>query len=321
MIRIAGKNKILQYSIGGVLAVVILFGWFSIPLVSNSSLDSAVPYGNPFKSRSINLYSLGGEIPLESGAPGSPLSGEMINNPVTSGEEISSSLLHTTGEGIIWGEKEESGGPSENKKGDASSDYSANIGSGGMSAPGKKLSPMPSLSSGGGGTMTSSGKSHDKFFGKGTPSANLVPANLDTDKGKDKSLKVSYGGSGGNALSSLKTAGARSLMASSSRDADLQRGGAASAFGSSKKPERESLSTNLENVSSAAGLELGQVANDLKANDPTLNKKIIRPPAPKPAGLTEEDKEKQFQQQMKMMFLQMLLQCALGAVFGTAVGK
>jgi hypothetical protein len=89
------KNKSTQYVIGGTVAVIILGIWVSIPLMSGSSLDSSISAGNPFRSKVADIGLLGSDIASEAGAPGSPLSGEMINNPATSGEDIASSLFQS----------------------------------------------------------------------------------------------------------------------------------------------------------------------------------------------------------------------------------
>ena len=89
------KNKSTQYVIGGTIAVIILGLWISIPLMTGSSLDSSISSGNPFRSKAGNMSLLGSDISSEGGAPGSPLSGAMIDNPATSGDETASSLFQS----------------------------------------------------------------------------------------------------------------------------------------------------------------------------------------------------------------------------------
>jgi hypothetical protein len=78
------KSKNTQYAVGGVIAVVIVFAWLSLPLMQKSSFDTSVPSGNPFKSKAVDLNSL--EIPAEGSAPGYALSGMMSDNPATAGD-------------------------------------------------------------------------------------------------------------------------------------------------------------------------------------------------------------------------------------------
>ena len=95
MLNLKGKKgKTIQYAIGGVVGFIILVLWFSVPLMDKSAWNTAVPEGNPFSSKSVDLRGLSDGMGYESGAPGGPLSGEMIYNPATSGEDINSSLYN-----------------------------------------------------------------------------------------------------------------------------------------------------------------------------------------------------------------------------------
>ena len=105
MLNLKGKNnKTKQYAIGGVVGFVILVLWFSVPLMDKSAWNTAVPEGNPFSSKSVDLRGLSDGMGYESGAPGGPLSGEMTYNPATSGEDINSSLYNGGFEGLSDGE-------------------------------------------------------------------------------------------------------------------------------------------------------------------------------------------------------------------------
>jgi hypothetical protein len=99
--------------------------------------------------------------------------------------------------------------------------------------------------------------------------------------------------------------------------------GASSAFGKAK-PDSASLDGVMERESNSAGTQLGNLDQDLKRNDPSLNKKAIKPPEPKAenaigsssstaAGVSEDDK-------IKMMIVQMMISSILGPVFG-AIGN
>lgn len=105
MLNLKGKkSKTAQYAIGGVVGFVILILWFSVPLMDKSAWNTAVPEGNPFSSKSVDLRGLSDGMSYESGAPGSPLSGAMIDNPATSGQDINSSLYSSGFDEISDGE-------------------------------------------------------------------------------------------------------------------------------------------------------------------------------------------------------------------------
>ena len=116
------QNKPMQYVVGGTVAVIILGLWISMPLMNSSSMSSSVSAGNPFKSKVADISSLGSDVALEGSAPGSALSGEMINNPATSGESILSSLFQS--------------GPEDAPGAEASASASASADAGAAPAPG-----------------------------------------------------------------------------------------------------------------------------------------------------------------------------------------
>lgn len=300
------KNKSTQYVIGGTVAVIILGFWVSLPLLSGSSLDSSVSAGNPFRSKVADIGMLGSEISSEAGAPGSPLSGEMINNPATSGEDIASSLFQS---GI---------GSEEETPVDATADASApapsapgsglaSAGAPAPSGPRGKLSAAASITGGNSNSMTAGG-THNKFFGSGGQKAEFTaaaPADFKKIAANDKKSSL---------VAMLSGSADKSLLAAKTGKADEARGGAASAFGGSVKGgASDNLNGELERGSALSGLQLGQTAADLKKNDPSLSKTKITPPA-KPED--NKDASEEMKNQIKMMVIQMVLKMALGMVFG-----
>ena len=293
------KNKSTQYVIGGTVAVIILGLWISLPLMTGSSLDSNVSAGNPFRSRVADISLLGSDISAEGGAPGSPLSGEMINNPATSGDETASSLFQS--------------GPSEDEAAapSASGSGSAGIPGGSSgSAPRGKLSAAASITSGNSSSMSSGGK-HDKFFGSGNQKSEFAPvAPTDFKKTASEDKKSAL-------VAMLNSSADKSSLAAKSGKMDEARGGSGSAFANtSKGPGGNDLNGALEKNSALAGLQMGQTAQDLKKNDPSLSKTKITPPS-KPED--ETDKSEEAKQQLKMMIIQMVLKMAIGMVFGVPV--
>jgi len=299
------KSKSTQYAIGGTVAVIMLALWIGLPLMSGSSLDSNVSAGNPFRSKVADIGMLGSDIASEGGAPGSPLSGEMINNPATSGESIASSLFQS--------------GPVEEETAEAAatSDASASApvapppsGSAGapsaMGPKGGKLAAAASITGGNSNSMTAGGM-HNKFFGSGAQKAEFAPA-------AKADLKPAAVDKKNSLVAMLGSSAQKSESAAKTGNMDQAKGGAASAFGSSAKgPTGENLNGQMEQSSALSGLQMGQTAQDLKKNDPSLSKTKITPPS-KPEDATDESEE--MKKQIKMMIIQMVLKMALGAVFG-----
>jgi len=295
------KNKSTQYVIGGTVAVIILGIWVSIPLMSGSSLDSSISAGNPFRSKVADIGLLGSDIASEAGAPGSPLSGEMINNPATSGEDIASSLFQS-GPGV-----EEPAAVTAEAS--VSADAPAPSASGAAPAPAGprgKLAAAPSITGGNSNSMTAGGI-HNKFFGTGNNKAELASVSA-ADLGKSPSaekrntLVALLGSSADKSQSALKTGA----------DLGAAKGGAAQAFANTSKTASTDLNSGLEQQTALSGLQMGQTAQDLKKNDPSISKTKVTPPS-KPEDATDESEE--MKNQIKMMVIQMVLKMALGAVF------
>ncbi|MDP2865462.1 MAG: hypothetical protein Q8O90_04390 [Elusimicrobiota bacterium] len=301
----AKKKKSTQYVIGGTVAVIILGLWISLPLMTGSSLDSSASSANPFSSRAANLSLLGSEISAEGGAPGSPLSGAMIDNPATSGEEIASSLFQS---GLVGDEaaapaSADAGAPAPG----ASASASASAGAPAPSGPRGKLNASASLTGGNANSMSSGGK-HDKFFGgagsQKSELAPLAPADLKKLAGPDKKSGL---------VAMLSNSADKSALAAKTGDMNAAKGGASAAFANTAKAGGSDLSNDLESKAVGAGMQMGQTAQDLKKNDPSLNKTKVTPPA-EPEDVTDKDEE--MKQQIKMMIIQMVLKSLLGAVFG-----
>ncbi|PKM98800.1 MAG: hypothetical protein CVU79_00710 [Elusimicrobia bacterium HGW-Elusimicrobia-3] len=295
------KNKSTQYVIGGTVAVIILGIWVSIPLMSGSSLDSRVSAGNPFRSKVADIGLLGSDIASEAGAPGSPLSGEMINNPATSGEDIASSLFQS-GPGVEEPE-------AVTAEASVSADAPAPSASGAAPAPAAprgKLAAAASITGGNSNSMTAGG-THNKFFGTGNNKAELASVSA-ADLGKSASVEkrntlvALLGNSANKSQSALKTGA----------DLGAAKGGAAQAFANTSKTSSTDLNSNLEEQTALSGLQMGQTAQDLKKNDPSISKTKVTPPS-KPEDATDESEE--MKNQIKMMVIQMVLKMALGAVF------
>ena len=301
------KNKSTQYVIGGTVAVIILGLWISLPLMSGSSLDSSVSTGNPFRSKVADISLLGSDISSEGGAPGSPLSGDMINNPATSGEEIASSLFESgpgSDEPAVAVSADASAAPAASPMASAGAPAAP-------SGPRGRLSAAASITAGNSSSMSSGGK-HDKFFGTGNQKSEFAPAApadlkkmAATDK-KNSPLLAMLG----------NTADKSVLAAKTGSSMDAAKGGSASAFANTAKASGSDLNNGFENLTAQAGLQMGQTAQDLKKNDPSLNKSKIVPPA---TPEKVEDKDDEMKQQLKMMIIQMVLKMALGAVLGVPV--
>ncbi len=302
----AKKAKSTQYIIGGTVGVLILALWISLPLMSGSSMDGGVSAGNPFKSRVADLSDLS-DIPSEGGAPGSPLSGEMINNPATSGEDIASSLFQS-------GISEEEAAPEAAASADPASGAvpgvpSASGGAPAAGGPRGKLSTAASISGGNSNSMTAGGL-HNKFFGSGAGKAEVAPAlpGADLKKMAAKDNKSSL-------VAMLGSSADKSQLAAKSGKMDAAQNGAASAFGASAKAAGSDLNNEFEGKAMESGLQLGQTAQDLKKSDPSLSKTKVTPPS-KPKDATDESEE--MKNQIKMMIIQMVLKAAFAGM-GLAV--
>ncbi len=300
------KPQFTRYAIGGAVAVVILFAWISIPLMQSSPLDSSVGTGGFFKSRTADVNSLGSEIPQEGGAPGYSLNGGMLNNPVTSGENIAATLFQS-------GPSEE-GAPEDLSAGAFASavqvpDAPAPSGgaAGAAAAPGikAKMSMVPSMGSGGANTMTIGG-THDKFFGSGAgvKKEDVLAASAKNVRRPDLAQDRK-----GALVAGLEKMSAKSSLASRSVSADGSRDGASSAFDGGVKTRSASLNTAIEAASQGAGISMDAAAQDLKRNDPSMSSKKITIPEPK------VDKDKEADEEMKKMILQMLMSSLLGGLF------
>ena len=296
----AKRSKTTQYAIGAVVGIIIVALWISIPLMSGSSSDASVSAGNPFHSQVADISVLGSDIPSEGGAPGSPLSGEMINNPATSGEEIASSLF-------------QSGADEEAPLAEPSADAGAAPSAAPSSAPGipspsgsgsgAKLSMAASLSGGNSNSMTAGGV-HNKFFGGGNQKAELAPIS-----GADIKKMASADKPGG-LVAMLGAANEKSQLAARTGSMDAAKGGASEAFGGAAKPGAADLNGKLEDQAAVSGLELGEVAADLKKSDPSISKKKVKLPEPK------AEKDDKASDEMKQMIIQMIISAVLKVALG-----
>jgi hypothetical protein len=298
-------GKSTQYAIGGTVAVIILGLWVSLPLMSGSTLDSRVSAGNPFRSKVADIGLLGSDISSEAGAPGSPLSGAMINNPATSGEDIASSLFQS--------------GPLSEDPVDVSASASAEAGAPSPGAPsasaaapapagaGSKLRAAASITAGNSNSATAGG-THNKFFGAGAQKSEFAPVAPSEVKKPVIDKKTAL-------TAMLSSSAEKSKAAAASGKMDDAKGGSAAAFGGAAPAKGLDLNDDYEQQSTASGLQMGQTAQDLKKNDPSLSKTKITPPS-KPEDATDESEE--MKNQIKMMVIQMVLKMALGMVFGVA---
>ncbi|MEI7481940.1 MAG: hypothetical protein WCK75_06285 [Elusimicrobiota bacterium] len=305
MLKVTGeKSKAKQYIIGGIVALIIICAWISGPFMQGSSMDASVATGNFFKTRTADVSSLGNDIPQEGGAPGYALSGEMLNNPATSGENIASSLF-------------QSGPSDEAAEGTASASDSgkasvplpgapASGGAAGSSASGSKgkLNYMPSITSGNSNSMTAGG-AYNKFFGSGAGKSELAPAS-------DQNLKNMTASDKRNSLVAMLTkTEAKSAQAAKSANPGAAASGATSAFGKTANVDNADLNTDLEQDAAESGLALGAAAQDLKTNDPQLSKKKVTLPVPKAVKDDSADEE------IKKMLIQMIISSLLGPMFSS----
>jgi hypothetical protein len=300
------KQKPTQYIVGGAIAVVILFAFVSIPLMQSSSRDSAVDPNSFFRTRTADVNSLVGDMPPEGAAPGYSLNGGMLNNPVTSGENIAATLFQSGPyeEGAPANSPADSLTASAQLPGVPSPAADASAGAPPSSGPRPKMASMPSTTAGNANSMTAGGGTHDKFFGSGAAAKKeeLPPAAKLSKRPDIASEKR-------NAMvAGLEKMGEKSSLASRSVSADQSREGASSAFVASVKPQSADLNTAMERGSSGAGLSLGEAAQDLKRNDPQLSSKRITVPEP------VVDKDAEADEEMKKMILQMLMSSLLGGL-------
>ncbi|MBI5743250.1 MAG: hypothetical protein HY952_01750 [Elusimicrobia bacterium] len=295
------KPKSTQYVIGAVVAVIILGLWISLPLMNNSSMDASVSAGNPFRSKVADISTLGSDIPSEGGAPGSPLSGEMINNPATSGEEVASSLFQS---GIMGEETADAPVTAAASVSAPALPPSSSMGAPAPAAPMGKLNSVASISGGNSNSMTAGGL-HNKFFGSGGQKAEFAAStgpDLKKLNGPEEKRSAT--------LAMLNSTADKSQLAAKTGNIDAAKGGAAAAFTNSAKATGSDLNSAIENQAGTAGLQLGQTAADLKKNDPNMNKSKVNVPEPKPVKDDKSDEE------FKKMLIQMIFQSVIGPMFG-----
>jgi hypothetical protein len=263
-------------------------------------MDSSFSTANPFKSKAADMSLLGSDISSEGGAPGSPMSGAMIDNPATSGSDIASSLFQS-------GLGEEAPAVTE-ASADASavapspSGGSAASGAPAVSTPKGKLGTVASITAGNSSSMSSGGK-HDKFFGSGNQKSEfnaVAPADMKKMAGPDKKSAL---------VAMLSNSADKSSLAAKTGNADAAKGGAASAFANTAKAGGADLNSDFEDKSMEAGLQMGQTAQDLKKSDPSLSKNKITPPSA-PEDATDESEE--MKKEIMKMIIQALLKAALG---------
>lgn len=309
------QNKPLQYGVGGTVVVIILGIFVSMPLRNNTITSSSLTAGNPFNSKVADISALRSDVASESGAPGAALSGEMVNNPATSGEAMLSSLFQS---GSDNAQPAEDGASSDSaasasgseapygSSGDGGGDSGSGYGSGVSASPGGKLAAVASLSGSNAGSMTA-GATHGKFFGSGAQQQEFAPAAAADVKqamlsGKDKK---------GVAASGLNSAFTQSKFAAKARDLSDARGGAATAFGGSVKGGAlADLKSNADKAAAVSGLELGQAAANLKTSDPSLNKnQVTMPKVSEPVKVPEVN-------DWKKELIMILAKYAMGMVLG-----
>lgn len=302
------KSKSTQYVIGGTVAVVILGLWVSLPLMSGSAMDSAVSTGNPFRSKVADIGLLGTDISSEAGAPGSPLNGSMINNPATSGEDIASSLFQSGMGGDEPVDASAAASVDASAPAPSAGGLSASAGAPAPAGGGSKLRAAASITGGNSNSMTAGGL-HNKFFGSGSQKSELNPVTAADLKKPTVDKKTSL-------AAVLSSSADKSKIASGSGKLDDAKGGASSAFGGGAATSKGiDLNDDIEQKSVSSGLQMGQTAQDLKKNDPSLSKTKVTPPS-KPEDATDESEE--MKKQIKMMIIQTVLKMALGMVFGVA---
>jgi hypothetical protein len=252
---------------------------------------------------------LGSDISSEGSAPGGALSGEMIDNPATSGDATLSSLFQsgTEAEAAPAEASADAAVPAAPYGADASASSPGAAPGGGSSRPMGKLAATGSLGGSSGGSMTA-GSTHGQFFGSGNKKAEIAPVSMDDAK---KSIPSSD--RKGVVTAMLNTAVSQGKLAARTGNMDAAHGGAASAFtGGGKAATTSDLAAGDDEKSSVSGIELGQAAGNLKKNDPNLNKsKITMPKVTAAAEVKDPDQE------FKQALIKMILGAALGAVFGS----
>jgi hypothetical protein len=185
--------------------------------------------------------------------------------------------------------------------------YSASAPAPSSGAGGAKLAPQASITGGNPSSMSTGGP-HNKFFGSGNAKTDIAPAlGLNANIGRDAGKK--------NALvAMLGNAADKSRLAAKTGNMDAAKGGAASAFEKSARAGTSDLTTALENSSVVSGLGMGQAAQDLKKNDPSLSSHKVQLPEPTAVEADNTD------EQLKRMIMQMIIQATLGQMFG-AMGQ
>ena len=304
IIRKEEKKKKAVYIMGGIVSVIILFFWITLPLMHKSSWDTSVtnPYGMSKKSADLALLDSGGID-----APGSPLTGALIDNPATTLDLEASSLFKMPDIEIKYEEEK-----TEENTSSFSADANPSVpsvykGEGQISPGGAKLTKLPSLGGSSGGSMTV-GSTHNRFFGTERGEAKLTPLNTTSDEIKSKK--------GNLALAALKAAEKGSIMAESAKKAEESRGNASQAFEKSAKVDEYLLNSKEEKESAESGIALAKAEADFKKSDPSLSKKKIALPKPE----KDEDETKKMEEEIKMMILKMIIQATIGSVFG-AMGQ
>ena len=132
----------------------------------------------------------------------------------------------------------------------------------------------------------------------------------------DPSLKKTTAAEKRNALvAMLQKTEEKSAQAVRSLNSASAAGAAASAFEKTSKADTSNLNTETERGAATSGLALGSAAQDLKRNDPQLNKSKVAPPTPKAVKDPNSDDE-----EMKKMLMQMLMSSVIGPMFSTAFG-
>ncbi|MCG2726857.1 MAG: hypothetical protein L6420_11515 [Elusimicrobia bacterium] len=298
------KGRAAQYAIGGAVAFIILLLWISVPLMDRSAWNTSVPESNPFSSKSVNLRGLSDGMGYESGAPGSPLSGELTYNPATSGEDIHSSL-YNSGFDELASDSESGDAGAVASKG-SSSKYSPSANTPSSNVTRGKLSKVPSFGSGGSNTGTT-GNRHSKFFGDGNDRAKFDTTSPNAPIGKvKKDSKL---------LASVNNSQKKSKEALDFKGKDeMGRSGIAAAFNKLVDADNSEILTNLEDSAAESGIVEGEIGDGLKKSDPNLNKSDISLPEPEEADEADDNDE-----QYKQMLIKMMLNATVGSVFG-AIG-
>lgn len=299
------KSAATRYAAAGGITIIVALAWISLPLMQKSSLDTSVSYSSNFSGRSSNLRTLGLGVAPEGQAPGSPLTGELVNNPASAPAGIApSSLYQSQGEGVSAGEQPSAAAdvrpPEAGAAKSPARDYSA-------AAPKAKLTTLPSLSGGGGGSSSAGSVNASRFFGSGNVKAEVsLPSPAEDMKAYEKPAQ-------GAVFSSLQKAESVSAAAAAAPDTLTAKGGASSAFETSKLSNRQ-LFAEMERISAGGGLKIGQAVKDLKTSDKNLSKKKLQSPMPYMDPFANSDAI------FKRMLLQTLISAVLGPAFGAVGG-